>query len=569
MYTPMTGNLKKGVFLAVSAVLILYFSIHRKLLQVPTLSHFCQRTSVSEPLLEKMKDNLEDKSMFTLMNFPKVPMRAVNESERRAPSNDVDLQVKTIMRKIDQRITKVSFTHPDNTTCAAKSKVSIINPRERYCVGDNVTIQIDVFDYLGNRKKYGGDFLRARIYSPDLKAGASGKIVDFHNGTYHVKFILFWEGKVKVSLFVIHSSEAVAALWRGRNTGYNYIDHKVRYTNATHEVEAICSYDLDTEEEVCNLMEALDEYPFYCIRPAHMFCSSITKMTSYYTGRSYFTELERPLFAKSRIRAVIPHDLQDLIVLKCSNKSEAVKPKCQTGMKPQWPGGYFHQDLWYPASCSLSRFNTQDEVNSCLKGRYLHLIGDSTMVQWYVYLTGLLKDLKDLELYGDGWHRTRLKVDTSRNIQIKFQVHGLPFLYLSFYRCVGDKTLPEQVDHIGGNRNTVLTLTLGAHFRSFPLHVFIVRAISVRKTIQRLLRRSPETKIVLKTENTSKEPAYFEPMNDFNGYIQHQILNLLLRDLDIGIVDAWDMTVAAAINDMHPPPMVIQNEINYFLTYIC
>ncbi|XP_078540275.1 NXPE family member 2-like [Lissotriton helveticus] len=543
--------------------------IQEKLQDFPTLSHFCQMASVSEPVLEKMKDNLEDKLKFPLMYFPKVPMRAVNESYRRTPSKDVDLQVKTIMRKIDQRIPKVSFTHPDNTTCASKCKVSIINPRDSYCIGDNVTIQIDVFDYLGNRKKYGGDFLRARIYSPDLEAGASGKIVDFHNGTYCVQFILFWEGKVKVSLFVIHSSEAVAALWRGRNTGYNYIDHKVKYTNATHDVEAKCGYDLDTEEEVCNLMEDLDEYPFYCIRPAHMSCSSITKTTSYYTGRSYFTELERPLFDKSRIREAIPHDLQDLSVLKCSNQSEPVKQKCKTGMKHQFPSGYFLQNIWHPASCSLTKLYTQDEINSCLNGNFLHFFGDSTMMQWYFHLTGLLKDLKDLDLYGDGWIKTYLMVDTSRNIKLQFRVHGLPFLYEEFHKCAGNKAIPEHIDHIGGNKQTVLTLTFGAHFRAFPLHIFIARAIGVRKAIEKLLLRSPETKIVLKTENTAANTVYFECLSDFHGYIQYKILNNLLQDLNIATVDAWDMTIAAASNNVHPPPIVIQNEVNQFLAYIC
>ncbi|XP_069062137.1 NXPE family member 1-like isoform X2 [Pleurodeles waltl] len=563
-------NLKRGVFLAVATVFILSFCIHRRLLKFPTVSHFCQRISVSKSLSEKLEDGLQDKSKFTLIDFPKVPSRAAAEAQWKAQLKDTELQVKTIIRKIDKLIPNVSFTHLDNTTCAAKSKVSIISPRDRYCIGDNVTVQLDVFDYLGKKKKYGGDLLRARIYSPDLGAGASGKIQDFHNGTYQVQFTFFWEGKVKVSLFLIHSSEAVAALWRGRNSGYNYMAHKVKYTNATHEVEAMCGYDLDTEEEVCNMMENMDEYPFYCIKPAHMSCFSLTHITSVFTDSSYFTALERPLIDRSHIRAVIPHGLQDLIVTNCA-RSEPMKQKCKTGMKHQLPSGYFHQNIWHPVSCSMNRFSSQDEINDCLKGKSLHLIGDSTMIQWNAYFINTLKNLKDLELYGYDWEKPRLVVDTERNIQIRFQKHGFPFIFRDFYSLAttGDKILPEQIAHIGGNKHRVIAFTVGAHFRPFPLHIFIRRAINIRRAIQQLLLRSPETKVVLKTENTSFEHENLEPMSDFNGYIHYQILNTLLQDLNIGIVDAWDMTEAAATSVLHPPPLIIQNEITLFLTYIC
>lgn len=50
------------------------------------------------------------------------------------------------------------------------------------------------------QKPYGGDFLRARMSSPALQAGASGKVSDLNNGTYLVSFTLFREGQVSLSL---------------------------------------------------------------------------------------------------------------------------------------------------------------------------------------------------------------------------------------------------------------------------------------------------------------------------------------------------------------------------------
>ncbi|XP_078520615.1 NXPE family member 4-like [Lissotriton helveticus] len=483
--------------------------------------------------------------------------------------DETEQQVRKILSEVNKLIPKVTFTHLDNTTCTEKSKVSILSPRERYCIGDEVTVQLDMHDYLGNRKKYGGDMLRARIYSPDLMAGASGRITDLHNGTYHVQFTLFWAGKVKISLFLIHPSEAVAALWRARHSGFKTVDHKAKYTNATHSIDVKCAYDLDTEEEVCNIMENRDEYPFYCIKPAHMPCATITQMTSYATYKSYFTDLERPLFDRSRIRAAIPHGLQDLNVIQCSNEAAPAKEKCRTGMKHEVPAGYFLRNVWHPVYCSMNRFPSLEDKNGCLKGKSLHLVGDSTTNQWTHFFIDKLTTLKDIDLHLKELHRKRLMVDTDRNIQIRFQKHGNPFLCLSFYSVLENPILPEMIARVGGNKDTVITFTVGAHFRPYPLHIYIRRALNIRKALQELLLRSPETIVVLKTENTAFEPKAIETLNDFNGYIQYQIMNSLLKDLKIGTVDAWDMTTAFATNNMHPPPDMIENEINLFLTFLC
>ncbi|XP_069068282.1 NXPE family member 4-like isoform X2 [Pleurodeles waltl] len=569
MVTSVTASFKGCLVFAVGVIFTLTICVQQGLLKFPTVGRFCQSNSIPPSSSEDLQDDLGINSQVLLLNRLKDLTEAANIPQRKTQPDETEQQVRRILSEIDQLIPKVRFTHLDNTTCAGQSKVSIVNPRERYCIGDQVTVQLDMYDYLGNRKKYGGDMLRARIYSPDLLAGASGKITDFQNGTYQVHFTLFWAGIVKISLFLIHPSEAVATLWRARNTGYNYVDHKVKYTNATHKVEARCAYDLDTEEEVCNIMEKKDEYPFYCIKPAHMPCASITQMTSYFTHKSYFTDLERPLFDRSRIRAAITHGLQDLNVNKCSNESSPVKEKCKTGMKHEAPAGYFLQDVWHPVSCSMKQFTSQDEINGCLKGKSLHLIGDSTMVQWMDFITGKVNTLKDLDLHGEGWQKSRLKVDTDRNIQIKFQKHGNPFIFLDFYSVVENPTLPEMIARVGGNKESVIAFTVGAHFRLFPLHIFIRRAINIRRALQELLLRSPETRVVLKTENTSSEPVNFEEMSDFHGYIQYQIMNSLLKGLDIGRVDAWDMTTAFATNSMHPPPNVIENEMDLFLTFLC
>ncbi|XP_069495885.1 NXPE family member 2-like [Ambystoma mexicanum] len=244
------------------------------------------------------------------------------------------------------------------------------------------------------------------------------------------------------------------------------------------------------------------------------------------------------------------------------------KEKCAIGMSQHFPGGYALHNTWTPRSCSMKRFPSQDEINDCLKWKSIYMMGDSTLRQWMLYLTANVKTLKELDLYETGWQKTLLAVDVERNIQVKWKKHGNPFT-CDFYSIREELTIPRQIDLVGGNRHTVIAISLGAHFRAFPLHLFIRRLINIRRAIERLHLRSPETRVVIKTENTSDMERDFEKLSDFHGILQYSILNSIFQGLRVGIVDAWDITTAFATDNMHPSPTVIENEMNLFLTLIC
>ncbi|XP_078504525.1 NXPE family member 4-like [Lissotriton helveticus] len=566
MLTTTKMQYKILLVLVVCGIILLSFGVHQRVLQRHIFGSFCPNAEDPDSPL----DAKEERSKVVPMDFLEHFVSLKEPSPRKGPTNETEELIKRIIREIDLMVPKVSFTHMDQTTSVGKSRASILNPKDRYCVGDNLTVHLDMFDYLGNRKTYGGDFLRARVHSPDLAAAASGRITDFGNGSYQVDFTLFWVGKVKISLLLIHPSEAVAALWRGRNAGFKYVSHAAKFSSPTQSIDTACGYDLQTTEEVCEYMEKKDEYPFYCIKPPQMSCSSMTHVASSFTRHSYLTDLERPLFDSSHIRAEIPHGLQDLDVLKCTNDSAPAKEPCKTGTPPlPFPGGYFYQNVWYPVSCGMRRFTSQDEINGCLRGKSLRLIGDSTLIQWMKYFTDTFKNLKDLDLYDEGWQKSLLKVDPDRNIQIRFQKHGDPFVGIARYSVLENPTIPEVIAQVGGNKHTVIVFTAATHFKPFPLHIFIRRVINIRKAIQGLLLRSPDTKVILKTENTSFQDQNFEKISDFHGYVQYLIMNRMLQGLNIGTVDAWDMTTAMASNNVHPPPNVIENEINLLLTFLC
>ncbi|KAF7484527.1 Hypothetical predicted protein [Marmota monax] len=274
--------------------------------------------------------------------------------------------------------------------------------------------------------------------SPALKAGASGKVTDFNNGTYLVRFTLFWEGQVSLSLLLIHPSEGVPALWRARNQGYDKIIFKGKFVNGTSQVITECGLTLNSSSELCTYLYGRDQEAFYCTKPQHMPCEALTHVCTMNRRISYLSVKEKSLFHKSKVGVEMMKDLKYIDVSHCNTYSIT----------------------------QLKRNSNHKKINTLM-------------------------------------------------------------------------------------------------------HKYYIRAISIRKAIERLFLRSPDTKVIVKTENIREMHLETERFGDFHGYIQYLTLNDIFKDLNVGVIDAWDMTIAYASNNLHPPDVVIGSQINMFLSYIC
>ncbi|XP_007934709.1 NXPE family member 1 [Orycteropus afer afer] len=471
------------------------------------------------------------------------------------------------MKKLDQQFPPRPFPHVNTTTSAAHSKVTMLNPQDTYCKGEQLELLLEARDHLGRRKKYGGDFLRARMSSPSLRAGASGEVIDFNNGTYLVRFTLFWEGQVSLSLLLIHPSEGVSALWRARNQGYNRVIFTGHFANGTSKIFSECGLTLNTSAKLCQYLDAGNQDAFYCVKPQHMPCGALTHMTTRNRDISYLSVKEKSLFHRSNVGVEMMKGLKHIAVSRC-NKSENIKEKCEIGMKIPVPGGYTLERKWITTFCNQTHLNTV-KIKDCLKGKLIYLLGDSTLRQWIYYLPKVVKTLKFFDLHGTGVFKKHLLLDAENHIQIQWKKHSYPFVTLQLYSVIDEGYIPREIDQIPGDKNTVIVITLGQHFRPFPIDIFIRRAISVRKAIELLFLRSPACKVILKTENTRDMHADTERFGDFHGYIHYLTMKDIFKDLNVGVIDAWDMTIAYDSNNIHPPDHVIGDQISLFLNYIC
>ncbi|KAM4652726.1 NXPE family member 1-like [Discoglossus pictus] len=484
-------------------------------------------------------------------------------------ASDIEQKITQILNRINQSIPNITFIHMDSTTSALKSRAIILDHRQEYCVGDSLIVQVIMFDYLGNMKTYGGDFLRARIYSSYLKAGASGSIEDFGNGTYHVHFTLFWEGNVKISILLYHSSEGVSALWRARNKGYKNVIFTGKFLNKTKEIHMQCGFELDSHEEKCEYAEKRHGELFYCIKPQGVPCGALISMKTDNAPYKYLSNLEKELFKRSNIAIEIPKNMESLHVVSCNKTHLYALANCTIGMLPPFPSGYFLNNFWNPLFCNLSSFGPLSQIDTCLSGKSVYLMGDSTSRQWLEFFAKVMKNLKFFDLHGSGWHKVFMALDMERNIYMQWKKHGHPFLTVNFYNVKDHAYVTQEIDSLGGNPYTVIIIALGQHFRPFPLVVYIRRLLNVRKAIERLFQRSPDTKVIIKLENTREINTDVERCSDFHGYVQYLLTKDVFQGLSVGIIDAWDMTIAFGSYDLHPPETVISNQINMFLAYIC
>lgn len=478
---------------------------------------------------------------------------------------ETELRIREVLEKLDKQIPPRPFIHLNYTTSATHSTATILNPRDTHCVGDQLDILVEARDHLGNRKGYGGDFMRARMFSPALKAGASGKVTDFNNGTYLVSFTLFWEGTVSLSILLMHPSEGVSALWRSRKQGYDRIIFSGQFVSGASQVHTECALVLNSSVELCQYLDAQDQEAFYCVKPPNVPCAALTYMQSKNKDVSYLSQQERSLFERSNIAVEIMEKSNAISVSKCNTDTAPVKEKCKLGMVSAIPSGHVWKNAWTPASCSLAPIKMKD----CLRGKFIYLMGDSTIRQWMEYFKSKVNTLRSVDLHESGKLQHQLAVDLDEKISIQWQKHGYPLIGSLVYSVKEIENIARIIDRTGGEKNTVIVISLGQHFRPFPIDLFIRRALNVHKALQRLLLRSPDTVVVLKTENTRELNSDVERFSDFHGYTQYLALKDIFQDLNVGVIDAWDMTVAYGINNVHPPEDVVRSQINIFLNYIC
>ncbi|KAF7651442.1 hypothetical protein LDENG_00111170 [Lucifuga dentata] len=207
---------------------------------------------------------------------------------------------------------------------------------------------------------------------------------------------------------------------------------------------------------------------------------------------------------------------------------------------------------------------------NCLKGKNVHMYGDSTIRQWFEHLKAALPALKVFDLPRYKQAGPFKAVDIPNNIFMTYRYHGPPIRFI-------DVTISElryianEIDGLDGGANTVVAISIWAHFTNFPMEIYIRWLQSIRRALVRLFNRAPDSLVVIRTANLNALTLYHTLTNsDWYSMQRDKLLRAMFKGMNVHLVDAWEMTLAHHLpHSLHPPPPIIKNMLDVLLSHIC
>ncbi|XP_046701795.1 NXPE family member 3-like isoform X1 [Silurus meridionalis] len=448
----------------------------------------------------------------------------------------------------------------------AKSYFMIHGPPRQH-IGGQLVVSVHMQNFLGLPKKHGGDFLIARLHSPELGAGVAGKVHDHQDGNYIVIFPLLWVGVVWVQITMVHSSEAVVVLKRLQEEKPDRGVFKSMFRAGAASETTVCNLCLPLNQDpLCNYTDILTGEPWYCYKPKTLGCDArVTHFKADMKG-NLITNYDAQFF-QSGINLKVPihsSGMGNVTVIPAEEGQIQVKNN-------QTASGYYYKNTWRPLKGQdMHQFNNATAITKCLRGKVVYMFGDSTIRQWFEYLTAVVPNLKQGNLYIPKSAGPYVAVDSKNNIMISFRCHGPPIFFTTLFTSEL-RYVANELDRIEGGPNTVILVSIGAHFNMYPIDIYIRRLRHIRRALLQLLKREPTTLVVIRSANMRKLNLQISLSNsDWFSQQQDTVLRAMFHGLNIHILDAWEMTLAHNLpHDLHPPRPIVRNMIDLILSQIC
>ncbi|KAL6475900.1 hypothetical protein MHYP_G00143990 [Metynnis hypsauchen] len=174
--------------------------------------------------------------------------------------------------------------------------------------------------------------------------------------------------------------------------------------------------------------------------------------------------------------------------------------------------------------------------------------------------------LKQLNLFTSAKSGPFEAVDTGNNIRLVWRAHGLP-IRTSLTPRADLHYIASELDALAGGQHSVVVFTIWAHFTTFPLATYLQRLAGIRRAVQALLQRAPQTLVLIKSANTGYKDIYG---SDWLSWQLDCALRMMFKELPVVIIDVWQMTSCHYLPDnIHPTHKVIKNEVDLFLSFVC
>ncbi|XP_053732950.1 NXPE family member 3 [Synchiropus splendidus] len=440
-------------------------------------------------------------------------------------------------------------------------------------VGDQLEALVQMHDFQGRPKHYGGDFLLARLHTPEIGASVAGVVLDHKNGFYSALFPLLWEGPAIVEITMVHSSEAVAVLKRLQDERPDRVFFKSLFRLGLLSETTVCNMCLPKEQRpLCNFTDPHTGEPWFCYKPKVLGCDTRVNHAKGGYLKHIISDKEALLFQSGvNLKVYIGSSGTNKVTVLPFSKDEADSGSVYPEQFKASPSGYYYEDSWRPfGDINMRQFSNAAAVTQCLSNKIIYMFGDSTARQWFEYLTSFTPDLKEFNLSSPKNVGPYMAVDSDNNILLKYRCHGPPIRF-STVLSSELRYVANELDGLSGGPNTVVVLSVWSHFSTFPTEVYIRRLRHIRRALVRLMGRAPGTMVVIRSANLQAQEEEVSLYNsDWFSLQQDTVIKSMFKGLDVLLVDAWEMTLAHHLpHHLHPPPEIIKNMIDMLLSYIC
>ncbi|XP_061082582.1 NXPE family member 3 isoform X1 [Conger conger] len=455
----------------------------------------------------------------------------------------------------------------------SRSFFVILSSGGEWRAGGQLEALVHMHDFLGKPKRHGGDFLLARLLSPELRAGVAGRVVDHQNGFYSLLFWLPWAGPAQVEVVLVHPSEAVQVLRRLREERPDRVFFKSLFRSGYFSETTVCNLCLPPGQPLCNYTDRHTGEPWFCYKPKLLGCDTRINHAKGGYQKDLLTSQEALLFQSDiNIKVPIPSSGPDRVTVLPERKE---KPESERSVKAEtakfMPSGFYYQGTWQSTGgVPIQQFNDTAAITDCLRGKVVNIYGDSTARQWFEYLNAFVPDLKEFNLRSPKNVGPFLSVDSEHNILLKYRCHGPPIRF-STVAASELRYVSNELEGLAGGRGTVVVVTVWSHFSTFPVEVYVRRLRNIRRAVLRLLDRAPETLVFLRSANLQAlDPDVSLYNSDWYSLQLDAVLRAMFRGLPVVLVDAWEMTLAHGLpHNLHPPPTVVKSMIDVFLSHVC
>ncbi|CAI5657589.1 unnamed protein product [Oreochromis niloticus] len=372
-----------------------------------------------------------------------------------------------------------------------------------------------------------------------------------------------------IPVTLVHPSEAVTELHRLNREHPDRIFFKSQFRSGSVTETTTCNVCLrPTQQPVCNYTDLRTGEPWLCYKPKELSCDDrINHFNGGYEEK--ISTMDKLFKSGVNMKVSIPASgpASVTVLPKQKGLSDASNTRVDSG-----PSGYYYQGVWRPlGGTTVYQFNTSSAITQCLKGKAVHMYGDSTIRQWFEHLIATVPDLKELNLHSAKQSGPFMALDNANNITVTYRCHGPP-LRSTIVPAIELHYITNELDNIVGGSNTVVVIGIWAHFATFPTEFYIRRLQSIRRAVVQLLSRAPETLIIICTGNPKVVANFLHASTNSDWYSlqQNKVLRALFKGVNVHLVDAWEMVLAHHLpHELHPQPPIIENMINVLLSYIC